>query len=86
MYNCIPMAYEKIKIQILIQMLTHGYQDFLDPDVFQISFLSLFKIRNMLRQSYYLDDLLILTNSSFKDHLIKLDMFLSRLLTNEMMV
>jgi hypothetical protein len=36
--------------------------------------LSLSKIWNMLRQSYYLDDLSILTNSSFKDHLLKSEM------------
>jgi hypothetical protein len=35
----------------------------------------------MLRQSYYLDDLLILTNSSFNDHLLKLEMILARLST-----
>jgi hypothetical protein len=29
MYNCIPMAHRKIKIQ----MITHGYQDCLIPDV-----------------------------------------------------
>jgi hypothetical protein len=33
MYHCIPMAHGKIQIQI--QTLTHGYQDFLVPDVFQ---------------------------------------------------
>jgi hypothetical protein len=37
MYHCIPMAYGKIQIQIQIQIqtLTHGYQDCLDPDLFQ---------------------------------------------------
>jgi hypothetical protein len=40
----------------------------------------------MLRQPSYLDDLLILTNSSFKDHLLKLDMVLARLLTAGMRV
>jgi hypothetical protein len=34
----------------------------------------------MLRQPYYLDDLLILTNSSFKDLIRKLEMVLARLL------
>jgi hypothetical protein len=41
---------------------------------FKTSCQSLSKIWNMLRQPYYLDDLLILTNSSFKDHLLKLEM------------
>jgi hypothetical protein len=41
--------------------------------------LSLSKIWNMLRQSSYLDDLLMLTNSSFKEHIIKLEMVLTRL-------
>jgi hypothetical protein len=40
----------------------------------------------MLRQTYYLDDLLILTNSSFKDHLLKLEMVLARLSTFGMRV
>jgi hypothetical protein len=42
----------------------------------------------MLRQSTYLDDLLILSNrnNSFKDHLLKLEMVLSRLLTAGMRV
>jgi hypothetical protein len=47
---------------------------------FKISCLRLSKIWNMLRQPYYLDDLLILTNSSFKDYLLKFKMVLERLL------
>jgi hypothetical protein len=35
----------------------------------------------MLRQPSYLDDLLILTNNSFKDHLLQLEMVLTRLST-----
>jgi hypothetical protein len=35
----------------------------------------------MLRQTLYLDDLLILTNSSFKYYVIKLEMVLARLST-----
>jgi hypothetical protein len=35
----------------------------------------------MLRLTSYLDDLLILTNSSFKDHLLKLEMVLARFST-----
>jgi hypothetical protein len=48
---------------------------------FKTSCLSLSKIWNTLRQTYYLDDLLILTNNSFKDHILKLEMILSRLST-----
>jgi hypothetical protein len=48
------------------------------PDAFQTSCLRVSKIWNMLRQAYYLDDLLIITNISFKDHLLKLEMVLAR--------
>jgi hypothetical protein len=46
------------------------------------------KIWNMLTLTIYLDNLLILTNRniSFKDHLLKLEMFLARLSTNESLV
>jgi hypothetical protein len=40
----------------------------------------------MLRQLSYLDDLLILTNRSFKDHLLKLEMVLVKLSTAGMRV
>jgi hypothetical protein len=40
----------------------------------------------MLRLTCHLDDLLILTNNSFKDHFLKLQMILSRLSTNEWLV
>jgi hypothetical protein len=42
----------------------------------------------MLRQAYYLDDLLILTNRNnrFKNHLLKLEMVLARLSTAGMRV
>jgi hypothetical protein len=53
---------------------------------FKTSCLSLSKIWNTLRQQCYLDDLLILTNSSFKDHLLKLQMVLARLSTAGMRV
>jgi hypothetical protein len=53
---------------------------------FKTSCLSLSKIWNMLRKPSYLDDLLILTNRSFKDHLLKLEMVLSRLSTAGMRV
>jgi hypothetical protein len=35
----------------------------------------------MLRPAFYLDDMLILTNIRFKDHLLKLEMVLARLST-----
>jgi hypothetical protein len=35
----------------------------------------------MLRLTCYLDDLLILTNSSFKDHILNLEMVLERIST-----
>jgi hypothetical protein len=65
MYHCIPMG----KIQI--QTLTHGYQDFLDPDVFQNIMSKLVQVMEYVKT--YLDDLLILTNrnNSFKNHLLK---------------
>jgi hypothetical protein len=53
---------------------------------FKTSYLSLSKIWNMLRQPSYLDDLLILTNISFKDNLLKLEMVLARLSTAGMRV
>jgi hypothetical protein len=40
----------------------------------------------MLRKKSYLDDLLILTNSSFKGHLLKSEMVLATLLTSGMRV
>jgi hypothetical protein len=40
----------------------------------------------MLRQTFYLDNLFILTNSRFKDHLLKLEMVLARLSTAGMRV
>jgi hypothetical protein len=74
------MAHRKLQIQTLI----HGYQDSLIPDVFQ-NFMSKL-IQDMEYFKTYLDDLLILTNSSFKDHLLKLEMFLTRLSTDELLV
>jgi hypothetical protein len=78
MHNCIPMG----KIQI--QTLTYGYQDCLVPDVFQNVMSKL--VQDMEYVKTYLDDLLILTNSNFKDHLLKLQMVLVRLSTNGLMV
>jgi hypothetical protein len=60
--------------KIQIQTLIHGYQDCLIPDVFQNVMSKL--VQDMEYVKTYLDDLLILTNrnSSFKDHLLKLEM------------
>jgi hypothetical protein len=55
---------------------------------FKTSCQSLSKIWNTLRPTCYLDDLLILTNTSnrFKDHLLKLERLLARLSTAGMRV
>jgi hypothetical protein len=73
MHDYIPMAHGKVQIQTLI----HGYQDFLVPDVFQNVMSKLVQVMEYVKT--YLDDLLILTNNSFKDHLLKLEMVLARL-------
>jgi hypothetical protein len=70
--------------KIQIQTLTHGYQDFLFPDVFQNVMSKL--VQDMEHVKTNLDDLLILTNNSFKDHLLKLNMVLARLSTADMIV
>jgi hypothetical protein len=49
------------------------------PDVFQNVMSKL--VQDMEYVKTYLDDLLILTNSSFKDHLLKLEMVLARFST-----
>jgi hypothetical protein len=67
------MAHGKIQIQTL----THGYQD--RPRCFSNVMSKL--VQDMEYVMTYLDDLLILTNSSFKDHLLKLEMILARLST-----
>jgi hypothetical protein len=56
------------------------------PYVFKTSCLNLYKIRNMLKLTGYLDDLLILTNNSFKEHLLNLEIVLARLSTAGMRV
>jgi hypothetical protein len=53
---------------------------------FEKSSLSLPKIWNTLRQPSYLDYLLVLTNKSFKDYLLKLEMVLARLSTDLFLV
>jgi hypothetical protein len=80
MYHCIPMEHGKIQIQTL----TYGYQDCLVPDVFQNVLSKL--VHDMEYAKTYLDDLLMLTNNSFKDHLLTLEMVLVRLSTAEMRV
>jgi hypothetical protein len=54
------------------------------PDVFQKVILILFQDMEFVKT--YLDDLLILTKSSVKDHLLKLDVVLARLITAGMRV
>jgi hypothetical protein len=78
MYHYIPMG----KMQI--QTLTHRYQDFLFPDVFQNVMSMLFQDMEYVKT--YLDDLSILTNSSIKEHLLNLEMVLTRLSTAGMIV
>jgi hypothetical protein len=75
MYHCIPIANVKIQIQTLIPR----YQDCRVPDVFQNVMSKLVQDMEYVRPACYLDDLLILTNNSFKDHLLKLEMVLARL-------
>jgi hypothetical protein len=72
--------------KIQIQTLTHWYQDCLVPDVFQNVMSKL--VQDMEYVKTYLDDLLIITNSSnsFKDHLLKLEIVLERLSTAGMRV
>jgi hypothetical protein len=75
MYHCISMSHGKIQIHEF----TDGYKDYLVPDVFQIVMSKL--VQGMQYVKTYLDDLLILTNNSFKDHLLKFEMVLARLST-----
>jgi hypothetical protein len=70
--------------KIQVQTLIHEYQDCLDPDFFQNIMSKL--VQDMEYLKTYLDELLILANISFKDHLLKLEMVLSRLSTIEMLV
>jgi hypothetical protein len=71
------MAHAKTQIQTL----TYGYQDFLDPDVFQIIMSNLFQDKEYVETINYLDCLTIPTNISFKYYLPKLLMVLVRLST-----
>jgi hypothetical protein len=56
------------------------------PDIFQNVMFKLVQDMEYVKTMHYLDDLLILTNSSFKDHLLKLEMVLARLSTTGMRV
>jgi hypothetical protein len=80
MHHCMTMVHGKIQIQTL----THGRQDCLVSDVFQNFMSKLFQDMEYVKN--YLDDLFILTNISFKDHLLKLEMVLARLSTTGMIV
>jgi hypothetical protein len=77
MYHCIPMAYGKYKYK----RLPMGIKISWILMFFKMSCQSLSKIWNMLGKPSYLDNLLILTNSRFKDHLLKLEIVLSILST-----
>jgi hypothetical protein len=68
--------------ELQLQTLTHGYQDC--PRCFQNVISKLVQDKEYVKT--YLDDLLILSNSSFKDHLLKLEMVLARLSTAGMRV
>jgi hypothetical protein len=74
MYHCIPMAKGKTQIQ----MHTYGCQDCLVPKVFQNVMSKLIQDMEYFKPNIYLDDLLILTNSRFKYHLLKLETVLAR--------
>jgi hypothetical protein len=56
----------------------------MDLDVFQNVRYTL--VQDMEYVKDYLDDLLIRTNRSFKDHILKLEMVLERLSTNMLLV
>jgi hypothetical protein len=78
MYHCIPMVHGKYKYK----RLPMGIK--IDPDVFQDVMSTL--VQDMEYVKTYLDDLLILTNNSFKYHPLKLEMVLARLSTAGMKV
>jgi hypothetical protein len=81
MFKSYEPLYSHGKIQI--QTLIHGYQDSLVPDIFQNVMSKL--IHDMEYVKTYLDDLLIPTKNSFKEHLFNLEMLLIRLSTNELL-
>jgi hypothetical protein len=67
-----------------MQTLIHGYQDCLVPEVFKSVMSKLVLYVEYVK--IFLDDLLILTNNSFKVHLLKLGMVLASLSINELLV
>jgi hypothetical protein len=77
--------YTKQRLQDSMAFLNMGHIHINDLDIFKMPCLSLSKIWNILRQPSHLDDLLILTNISFKDHLLMSEMVLARLSTIELM-
>jgi hypothetical protein len=74
------MVYGKIQIQTI----TNEYQAFLVSDIIQ-NVMSNF-VRGTEYVETYLDDLLIITNSSFKEHLFNIEMVLAIFLTNYLLV
>jgi hypothetical protein len=70
-----------LMLKSYVPLYSHGENA---PDVFQNVMSKL--VQDMEYIKSYLDDLLILTNSSFKDHLFKLEMVLARLSTSGMKV
>jgi hypothetical protein len=81
-HNCIPMSFGKYKCKGLSMGVKINW--FLM--FFKISCLNLPKTWNILKLDYYLDDLLISTNSSLKDHLLKLEIVLTILLINVVLI
>jgi hypothetical protein len=58
----------------------------MNPDVYQDIMSKLVQDMEYIKTIKYLDDLLMLTNNSFKDHLLKLEMVLVRISTAGMRV
>jgi hypothetical protein len=71
MYRCTPMAFGKYKYK----RLPMGIK--IAPDIFQDVMSKL--VQDMEYVKTYLDDLMIITNNSFKGYLLKLEMNLARL-------
>jgi hypothetical protein len=78
------MGYYHIKLdadtqKLCTQTLTHWYQEYPVSVVFLNIMSKLVKAMEYFKTIIYLDDLLIITNSCFKDHLLRLEMVLARL-------
>jgi hypothetical protein len=83
------MLMHTIKSYVQLYSLTNAFpwvQDRLVPDVFQNDISKLVKDMEYVKTIAYLDDLLLLKNNSFKEHILKLEMVLARLSTNELLV